>query len=57
MTEKYKRNKSIKSQQKLIQYLSEKKSLEKAAEGSMKKRNDLINRVDAKLKHAKFIPS
>lgn len=49
---KRRQSQSTKRQVELIEYLSDKKTLEKAAEGSMKKRNDLISRVDAKLKHA-----
>ena len=49
---KRRQSQSAKRQIELIEYLSDKKTLEKAAEGSMKKRNDLIKRVDARVKHA-----
>lgn len=43
---------NIKSQERLLKHLEKKQTLEKAAAGSMKKRNELIKRVNAKLKHA-----
>ena len=49
---KRQRSKDIKTQERLLEYLKDKKTLEKAAEGSMEKRNELIDRVNAKLKHA-----
>ena len=49
---KRQRSKDIKTQERLLEYLKDKKTLEKAAKGSMEKRNELIDRVNAKLKHA-----
>lgn len=50
--ENRKQVKAEREQKKLLESLTSKKSLEKAAEGSMEKRNQLINRVNAKPTHA-----
>ena len=50
--ENRKKKQAIKDQEKLIDYLNDKKTLEKATAESMRKRNELIERVNNKLKHA-----
>lgn len=48
----HKKKQAVKDQEKLIEYLDDKKTMENATAGSMQKRNELIKRVDTKLKHA-----
>jgi|GEM_PF-3657775 len=43
---------STKKQEKLVDYISDVSTIDRAVKGSMKKRNSLIERVSAKLKHA-----
>lgn len=40
------------TQEELIEFVKNKKNIEKAAEGSMKKRNDLIERVELRERNA-----
>jgi hypothetical protein len=44
-------NKTL-TQEELIEFVKNKKNIEKAAEGSMKKRNDLIKRVKLRERNA-----